>query len=81
VYHLDPALPRNAQQIWVSAHAEVPLEALILRVDGQPLARLNAPPYQALWRLAPGQHAFQAEGIAVTGETVTSEVRWVEVRE
>jgi hypothetical protein len=50
-------------------------------VDGQPLAQLDAPPYQALWQLAPGIHLFSAEGVDVHGESqVGNQVR-VEVRE
>jgi len=81
VYRLDPALPREAQRIEVEARAEVPLLEVTLLVDGRPLARLAAPPYRALWRLEPGRHAFSAEGVTVSGEQVTGDPVWVEVRE
>jgi membrane peptidoglycan carboxypeptidase len=83
VYRLDPALPRDAQRIAVSARpgAGVSLAEVTLLVDGRPLARPGAPPYQALWQLEPGRHAFSAEAVTASGERVTSDQVWVEVRE
>ncbi len=81
VYRLDPALPREAQRIEVEARAGVPLLEVTLLVDGRPLAEFVAPPYKALWRLEPGRHAFSAEGVTVSGERVTGDPVWVEVRE
>jgi 1A family penicillin-binding protein len=83
VYRLDPALPRDAQQIEVMAYAGagVSLREVTLLVDGQPLARFGAPPYKALWRLEPGRHVFSAEGVTVSGERVASDDVAVEVRE
>ena len=83
VYRLDPALPRDAQRIAVSARpgAGVSLAEVTLLVDGRPLARSGAPPYEALWRLEPGRHAFSAEAVTASGERVTSDQVWVEIRE
>jgi membrane carboxypeptidase/penicillin-binding protein len=81
IYWLDPALPRDAQRIRVSAWAEVAVREVTLLVDGQPLIRLGKPPYQALWRLEPGRHAFAAEGITLGGQAVVSGEVWIEVRE
>jgi membrane peptidoglycan carboxypeptidase len=82
-YRLDPALPRDAQQIEVMAHAGAgaSLAEVTLLVDGRPLARLGAPPYQALWRLEAGRHVFSAEGLTASGERVVSDEVWIEVRE
>jgi hypothetical protein len=83
IYRLDPALPRDAQRIAVSARpgAGVSLAEVTLLVDGRPLARSGAPPYQALWRLEVGRHAFSAEAVTVSGERLISDEVWVEVRE
>ena len=82
-YRLDPALPRDAQQIEVLAYAGAgaSLAEVTLLVDGRPLARFGAPPYQALWRLEAGRHVFSAEGVMADGERVVSDEVWVEVRE
>jgi 1A family penicillin-binding protein len=83
VYRLDPGLPADAQRIEVRAYpaAGVSLRDVTLLVDGQPLAQLGTPPYEALWQLQPGSHRFSASGATTSGERVTSgEVR-VEIRE
>jgi hypothetical protein len=83
VYRLDPGLPRDAQQIEVGVRpgAGVSLVEVRLRVDGQPLAVFGGPPYQALWQLEPGRHAFSAEGITADGQRLVSDEVWIEVRE
>jgi membrane carboxypeptidase/penicillin-binding protein PbpC len=83
IYQLDRGLPRDAQQIVVSARpgSAATLVEVTLLVDGQPMAQSSAPPYQALWRLEPGVHVFSAEGRTPSGEQVMSEEVWVEVRE
>ena len=83
VYRLDPGLPRDAQQIEVSAWlgAGTQLSQVTLLVDGMPLARLGASPYVAPWRLEPGLHVFSAEGVAANGDRVRSNQVQVEVRE
>jgi 1A family penicillin-binding protein len=83
VYRLDPAIPRDAQQIEVLAYAGTgaSLAEVILLVDGRPLARLSSPPYEALWRLEPGRHRFSAEGVDAHGQRITSNEVSIEVRE
>jgi membrane peptidoglycan carboxypeptidase len=80
-YFLDPSLTREAQRIVVSARAGVTMDEVVLLVDGRPLARFGAPPYEAWWTLAPGVHCFQAEGVAPDGTRVASEPVRVMVRE
>jgi membrane peptidoglycan carboxypeptidase len=82
VYRLDPGLPYDAQRIVIAVRpgtVESLVEVMLL-VDGQPLARFGAPPYQALWRLEVGRHDFSAEGMTISGGRVTSDKVWVEVR-
>jgi len=81
VYHLDPALPRDAQKIEVAARIGGSLQEVRLLVDGQPLARFGAPPYKALWQLEPGVHVFSATGIDTNGKQIASEQVRIEVLE
>jgi len=83
VYQLDPGLPHEAQRIRVSARAaaDAVLSEVTLVVDGRPLVRFSAPPYEALWPLEPGEHVFAAEGLTPAGERVVSDEIWVEVRQ
>jgi hypothetical protein len=82
-FRLDPSLPRDAQQIVVSARPGTgSLKGeVVLQVDGQPLAQFSAPPYRALWQLEAGRHVFSAEGVSRSGERVVSDEIWVEVHE
>jgi hypothetical protein len=83
VYRLDPALPRQAQRIVVAARAgagATPRQVTLL-VDGQPLARLHAPPYETWWSLEPGVHAFWAEATGAGGERIESDRVSIEVQE
>jgi membrane peptidoglycan carboxypeptidase len=83
VYRLDPALPRDAQRIEVavSPGTGVSLREVTLQIDGRPLARLDAPPYQVLWRLEPGVHIFRAEATGGNGEPLASNEVRIEVME
>jgi 1A family penicillin-binding protein len=83
VFRLDPALPRTAQRIPVTARpgSEAALSQVTLLVDGLPLARFGSAPYQALWQLEPGRHVFMAEGMDANGHQVTSNQVWVSVQQ
>jgi 1A family penicillin-binding protein len=83
VFRLSPALPLGDQRIEVAARPaeETVVAELTLYVDGEPLARLTAPPYRSVWPLAPGVHAFHAEGYDATGRRLTSEPVYVTVME
>jgi penicillin-binding protein 1C len=73
-YRLDPNFEQSAQQLLVEAAAGQGVTNIKLWVDGNLLATLDAPPYQAWWPLAAGEHRFWATGVAATGEMVTSGV-------
>jgi len=82
VYRIDPTLPRDAQRIVVAAHplGNTTLRSVSLRIDGQPLADLEAPPFRTLWQLEPGPHIFSASAVTSGGRALrSSEVR-IEVR-
>ncbi len=83
VYRLDGGIPQAAQRIRVVAYAQagISLREVTLQVDGRPLARFSAPPYQALWQLEAGRHLFSAVGVTADGRQVVSDEVWVEVQE
>jgi 1A family penicillin-binding protein len=74
VFRLDPALPRDAQRILVSAVAGngTPLAQVTLFADGRPLRRFTSAPYEVLWRVEAGEHLFWAEGVDASGKQVRS---------
>ena len=74
IYRIDPALPRDAQRIAVSAVAgeEAVFVRVTLFVDGRALARLSGPPYSAMWQLEAGEHRFWAEGVDGNGNQLRS---------
>jgi membrane carboxypeptidase/penicillin-binding protein PbpC len=74
VYQLSPEVPESYQSIRVAARPAdgVTVAELTLYVDGEPLATLTTPPYEAFWQLAPGEHTFSARGVDVDGETLRS---------
>ncbi|MFN2226499.1 MAG: hypothetical protein ACK2UY_09335, partial [Anaerolineae bacterium] len=83
VYRLDPALPRTAQRIAVSARAGAGaiLRRVTLYVDGRALAHFDAAPYEVLWPLEPGVHTFWAEATGADGERIESDRVRIEVQE
>jgi len=64
VYRLDPALPRENQQLPITVLPGRELTAadrpITLLVDGQPFATVSGPEYTAWWPLTVGQHTFRA---------------------
>jgi len=80
-YRLSSEIPPSAQQILVAARPAggVALRQVTLLLDGQPLATLTHPPYQALWPMMVGTHTFTAVGVdveenEVEGNSITIEV-------
>ena len=73
-YRLDPTFDASAQKLLIEAVAGAGVTEVTIWVDGEPLATLNSSPYQTWWQLSLGEHRFWATGVAVNGETVTSEV-------
>jgi 1A family penicillin-binding protein len=82
-YHLSPEIPQSAQQIVVAARPVdgVSLREVTLLADGRPLATLSSPPYQALWPMASGTHAFTAVGVDGGGSEVKGNRVVIEVVE
>jgi len=82
-YRLSPEIPSSAQQILVAAHPAdgVALRQVTLLVDGQPLATLTHPPYQALWPMAVGVHTFGVRGMDVEGGEIEGNRVRIEIGE
>ncbi len=73
VYRISPGQPRDTQEVQVTARGNVPLRRLTILVNDQPLASRDDSQLSAWWRLEPGQHTFQATGVTLDGQNVTSE--------
>jgi len=82
-YRLSPEIPPSAQQVLVAARPTdgVALRQVTLLVDGQPLATLTHPPYQALWPMAVGVHNFGVRGVDVEGGEIEGNRVTIEVGE
>ena len=82
-FRLSPEIPSSAQQILVAARPAdgVALRQVTLLVDGQPLATLTHPPYQALWPMAVGVHTFGVRGGDVEGGEIEGNRVRIEVGE
>jgi hypothetical protein len=74
VYRLSPAVPATYQSIRVVARPaeRVAVVEVTLYADGEPLAVLDAPPFEALWQLVPGEHVFLARGVDSEGRSLRS---------
>jgi len=82
-YRLSPAVPASAQRLLVAARPAdgVVLTQVTLLVDGEPLATLTTPPYQAFWPMVVGRHTFTAVGIDSGGNEVRGNSIAIEVIE
>jgi len=73
-YLFSTGFESSAQRIPIEAVGGESLVKVDLYLDGELFASLSAPPYQAWWPLAVGEHRVWAEGVLQSGERVTSEV-------
>jgi len=82
VYALSSEVPHPYQAIRVAARpAEgVRVAEVTLYVDGEPLATLAAPPFEAVWPLEPGEHRFWAEGVDEEGRPLRTATAFIHVR-
>ena len=74
-YRLSPEVPAPSQQLFVAVRPAdgVALREVTLYVDGEVLATLSGPPYQARWQMTPGAHTFWAVGEDVGGRVLESD--------
>ena len=71
LYRFVPSVPGETQRLRleaVFAAGEGSLREVTLWVDGQMVARLTQPPYQAWWPLTTGMHETWAEAVTQDGE-------------
>lgn len=73
IYQLDPALPTAAQRIRVVAVGPPGLRNVTLTVNGEPLATLASPPFEAYWPLAAGEYVVSAQGTLPDGSPIESD--------
>ena len=73
VFRLSGTFRVEAQRIQLEAAATSGLQEVTLWVDGERLASLDGPPYQAWWTLAPGSHLAWAEALLPSGERLESQ--------
>jgi len=71
-FQISPGLPLANQQIQLLAVGAGDLRQVTLYVDGQALASLDAPPYQAWWALAAGEHEAWATALRLDGARLES---------
>lgn len=74
VYRLSPAVPGAYQSIRIAARPTdgVSVAEITLYLDGDPLATLSSPPFEAIWRLVPGEHTVRARGVDREGRPLWS---------
>jgi 1A family penicillin-binding protein len=83
LYRFVPSVSGETQRLRleaVFAAGEGSLREVTLWVDGQMIARLTQPPFQAWWPLTIGIHEAWAEAVMNDGDNVTSEIIRFEVR-
>jgi penicillin-binding protein 1C len=71
-YQISPGLPLANQQIRLLAVGAGDLRKVTIYVDGQALASLDAPPFEAWWALSAGAHEAWASGLRQDGSRVES---------
>lgn len=78
-YRISTAFDPTSQQLLIEAIARPDLTQITLWVDGEQLGAPATIPYQAWWRLIPGEHRFWAQAIDASGNTIVSETITVTV--
>jgi hypothetical protein len=73
VYRIDPGLPRENQQVPVTALPRFePDGTVTLLVDGAAYGQMAGPDYTSWWPLSRGRHTFQAVARTPEGAEVRS---------
>ena len=71
-YQISPGLPLANQQIRLLAVGAGDIRQVTIYIDGQALASLDAPPFEAWWALSAGAHEAWAAGLRLDGTRVES---------
>ena len=80
VYTLTSKLPLQDQQLRIEAAGGRLTGPVSIFLDGVRLAQAAAPPYQAWWTLALGQHHIWAQAQDSSGKTITSPIVEISVQ-
>jgi hypothetical protein len=72
VYHLSTVLALAAQRLLIQASAPSGATDVTLWLDGSPLARFTAPPYETWWPLEAGEHEAWVSAVTAAGEPLES---------
>jgi len=83
LYRFVPSVSGETQRLRLEAvftARETGLHEVTLWVDGQIIARLTQPPYQAWWPLRTGFHEAWAEGVTQDGLRIASDRLYFEVK-
>ncbi|HEV8635481.1 MAG TPA: Ig-like domain-containing protein, partial [Chloroflexota bacterium] len=68
LFEIDPTLPADVQRLELTASVADGARRVAFYVDGRRLGTLTAPPYRALWPIAPGEHRIWAIAEAPDGQ-------------
>jgi len=71
VYHISSAVPREQQQIQLTAVARVPLAQVTFLLDNRPIASVEYP-FEVYWALQPGRRQLVAVGTTAEGDQLRS---------
>jgi 1A family penicillin-binding protein len=72
VYRITAEIPLESQRLRFVAVGPAGARDVTLLLDGEPLATCAAPPFEAWWTLAVGEHQVWAEGSGADGEPLSS---------
>lgn len=78
-YRIDPNFDLSSQGLSIEAATGQGFSRILFFVDGNSLAEISSPPYQAWWILSEGQHRFWVEGLTPDGMKVRSDEVVIEV--
>ncbi len=73
IYRLSPALAPEAQKIHMEAVSAADLSDITLWMDGELVAAIEHPPFEAWWQLTVGTHVGWVEGVDGNGRLVRSD--------
>jgi len=73
-YRIDQNFDPSSQQLQIEVAAGGGISEVTIWMDGNLLATLSSPPYQAWWSLIVGEHQVWAQGLDVNGEMVKSDI-------
>jgi hypothetical protein len=82
VFRISASVPAALQQIRLAARPDAAgqVKQVTFLVDGEPLDTVAGLPFETWWTLQPGVHQVSAVAENETGERITAEPVWIEIR-